>query len=91
MATVKIDLELEEDVAAFLKQGPQSAAATAREIIVFEFFRREAVSSGKAAQLLGMSRVDFLHRASDLKIPVISMSPEEWEAEKATVASWPKS
>lgn len=59
MATVKIDLELDEGLAAFLNQGPRSVEAAAREIIVFEFFRRGAVSSGKAAELLGMSRVDF--------------------------------
>jgi predicted HTH domain antitoxin len=85
MRTVVLDDEL-----AALLEGEQDLEHATRETLLMELFRRGKVSSGKAAELLKIPRVDFLHRASDLKIPVISMSPEEWEAEKATIDAWLK-
>jgi predicted HTH domain antitoxin len=80
MRTVVLDDEL-----AALIEAEQDLQNAARETLVMDLFRRDKISSGKAAELLKLSRVDFLHRASDLKIPVISLSPEEWAAEKAAV------
>ena len=83
MRTVELDDELAE-----LVEQEQDLARATRETLVMDLFRRERISSGKAAQLLNMSRIDFLHRASDLEIPVISMTPEEWETEKAMMDAW---
>jgi predicted HTH domain antitoxin len=77
-------VELEDDLAAIVEQEQDLEHAT-REALVMDLFRRDKISSGKAAQLLKLTRVDFLHRASELEIPVISMSPNEWETEKATM------
>jgi predicted HTH domain antitoxin len=86
MRTVVLDDEL-----AALIEAEQDLQNATRETLVMDLFRRGKISSGKAAELLKLSRVDFLHRASDLKIPVISLSPEEWEAEKATMDAWLRS
>ena len=83
MRTVEVDDEL-----ADLVEQERDLERATRETLVMDQFHRERISSGKAAQLLNMSRMDFLHRASDLKIPVISMTPEEWETEKATTDAW---
>ena len=52
-------------------------------MIVLELYRRGTISSGKAAELLDMPRLDFIRHASHLGIPHIDMTPDEWEAEKA--------
>ncbi|MEW6752824.1 MAG: UPF0175 family protein [Candidatus Latescibacterota bacterium] len=83
-------LELDDELATLLEQE-QDLEHAARETLVMDLFRRGKISSGKAAAFLRVSRVDFLHRASDLGIPVISMTPEEWETEKATADAWLKS
>jgi len=54
---------------------------------VLELYRRGIVSSGKAAELLGMQRFDFVRYADKLGIPFFRMSKEEWEAEKAAADS----
>lgn len=59
MSTISIDLE--EDLVALLHQSNQPVARAVREFIVLELYRRGAISSGKAAQLLGMSRVEVLY------------------------------
>ena len=43
-----------------------------------------ASSSGKAAELLGVPRLDFIRHASGLGIPLFEMTPDEWEAEKGS-------
>jgi predicted HTH domain antitoxin len=89
MSTVKIDLE--EGLAALLPQTNQTIQEAAREMIVLELYRRGTISSGKAAEVLGMPRLDFIRHASHLGIPYIDMTPDEWEAEKAVVDAWPRS
>jgi predicted HTH domain antitoxin len=89
MSTTKIDLD--EDLAALLQQTNQTVENAAREMIVLELYRRGTISSGKAAELLGMPRLGFIQHASRLGIPAIDMTSDEWEAEKATLDEWPAS
>jgi hypothetical protein len=39
------------------------------------------LSSGKAAELLGMNRVAFIHYTGRLGIPFFRMTGDEWEEE----------
>ena len=65
MSTVKIDLE--EGLAALLHQPNQTVQETAREMIVLELYRRGSISSGRAAELLAIPRLDFIRHASRLE------------------------
>ena len=89
MSTVRVDLD--EAVATLLHQTNQPVQEAAQEMILLELYRRGAISSGKAAELLGMPRLDFIRYASHLGIPFIDMTADEWEAEKATLEAWPRS
>lgn len=80
MSTVSIDLE--EDLVALLRQSNQSVERAVRELIVLELYRRGTISSGKAALVLGMSRVEFIQYASRLGIPFFAMTGAEWQAER---------
>jgi len=79
MSSVKI--EIEESLAALLHQTNQPVQQAGREMIILELYRRGTISSGKAAELLGMERLDFIKHASDLGIPFIDMTEDEWAAE----------
>ena len=83
MSSVKI--EIEEPLAALLHQTNQPVQQAGREMIVLELYRRGTISSGKAAELLGMPRIDFVKHASRLGIPFFDMTDAEWEAEKAAL------
>jgi hypothetical protein len=63
-------------------QSNQPVERTARELIVLEIYRRGAISGGKAAPLLGMSRVEFIRYASGLGIPYFTMTDDEWKSER---------
>ncbi len=64
-----VTLELDQDLIAILQQQHQPIGEAAREMIVFELYRRGSLSSGKAAQLLNLTRYEFIQRASELGIP----------------------
>jgi predicted HTH domain antitoxin len=84
MSSAKIAIE--EPLAAILHQTNQPVQQAGREMIVVELYRRGTISSGKAAESLGMERIDFIRHASRLGIPYIDMTEDEWAAEKAASA-----
>ncbi len=86
MSPIRIDLD--EELAALLHDTNQPVQDAAREMIVLELCRRGSISSGKAAELLGMPRLDFIRHASRLGIAHIDMTPDEWETEKGTLDGW---
>jgi predicted HTH domain antitoxin len=78
-----IHLEIGEELSGLLENLGQPIEKTAREMIVFELYRRNLISSGKAAELLEVGKLDFIRRASDLGIPFFDLSDDEWRAEVA--------
>lgn len=74
-------LEIGEDLGALLEKLGQPVEQAARKIIVMELYRRNLISSAKAGMLLGMPRLDFIQRASELGIPYFRFTEDEWQAE----------
>ena len=60
----------------------------AEELMVLELYRRRQISSGKAAELLGMDRVAFIQYASRLGVAFFDMSEQELAAEIETINKW---
>lgn len=54
------------------------------EWLVLSLYTQEKISSGKAASLLGIRRVDFLDLLHRYGIAYIDLSPEELDAELET-------
>jgi predicted HTH domain antitoxin len=85
MRTVALDDEL-----AALIEGEKPLDEATREALVLDLFRRRKVSTGKACELLGLDREDFVHRAAELGIPVYLTTEKEWEADMAALElRWP--
>ncbi len=52
-----------------------------KEYLVLELYRRREISSGKAAELLGMQKFEFIRYASRVGIPYLDMDRQELENE----------
>jgi predicted HTH domain antitoxin len=76
-------LELGEELGGLLATLGQPVEETAREMIVLELYPRSLISSGKAAAILGIDRLDFIKRAAELGIPYLRFTEDEWQAEVA--------
>jgi predicted HTH domain antitoxin len=76
-----VQIELDQDLVAVLEELHRPVQEAARELIVLELYRRGEISSGKAAQLLGLDREDFIRQASAQGIPYFQLSGGELRRE----------
>jgi predicted HTH domain antitoxin len=68
-----------------------SAQAAGDEILrafVLSLYRRDRISSGKAARLLGIHRLTFIRLLAEENIPYLDYTPEELEEEIKVVREW---
>ena len=79
MGTVQV--ELDQDLVALLEELHRPVKQAARELIVLELYRQGELSSGKAAQLMGVERDDFIRHASAQGIPYFQLRGEELRRE----------
>jgi len=52
-----------------------------RLMAALKMFELGQISSGKAAELVGMSRVDFFHTCFRYRVPIVNWRPEDIEKE----------
>ena len=76
-----VQVEIGQDLIDLLEELHRPVREAARELIVLELYRQGEVSSGKAAELLGMQRADFIRYASERGIPYLQLSEEELRRE----------
>lgn len=76
--TIEVDQELVD-----LLHNVGNPQDKLKEYLVLEMYRRREVSSGKAAELLGMERFEFIRYASRLGVPFLDMDEEEVQNEIA--------
>ena len=79
MSTVQ--LELGEELLELLKSLDRPVQQSARELIILELYRQGRISAGKACELLGLSRPDFLQLAARAGVPYFEMTDPEWNDE----------
>ena len=77
-----VSVTLDAGLTTLLQSLNQPLDKAARELMVLELYRRGTISSGKAAELMEMSRWEFVRYASRLGIAFFDMSEEEWENER---------
>ncbi len=83
----RVNVELDDAVAEMLALLEQPLEQAAREVIALELYRRGLISSGKAGDLLGMDRVEFIRYAGRLGIPFFRQSEADLDAEVARLHS----
>ena len=62
-------------------EKPEELEAQIRLMAALKMFELGKLSVGKAAELAGLSKVEFLEMCGRYKVPVFNYSPEELEAE----------
>lgn len=73
--------EFDQDLVELLEELHRPAKQAVRELIVLELYRQGEISSGKAAQLLGLGRQQFIRQASAHGIPYFQLQGEELRRE----------
>jgi predicted HTH domain antitoxin len=80
-----VRVQLDQDLVELLEELQRPAKQAARELIVLELYRQGEVSSGRAAQLLGKEREEFIRYASEKGIPYFQLDSDELRRELDTL------
>ena len=72
-----VQIELPDEVLITLKETPEELAKEIKMLAAVKFYQMGKLSSGRAAELAGVSRVSFLQSLSQYKVPIFELTPEE--------------
>jgi len=77
MNTVRVELKLPKSLLGALDVSESEVEFRVRQLIALELFREGRISSGKAAELLNISKLDFVGLLGQHGIPYFTETPEE--------------
>jgi predicted HTH domain antitoxin len=83
MSALKVEVELPRDLLAALNIPESDLGRRVREWVVLELFQEGQISSGKAAEILGFSKVHFLDLLDQRNLPYHDASLQDLERELA--------
>jgi predicted HTH domain antitoxin len=78
---VSLQLDLPDSVLLATGQSRDEFSREAKFLLALKLFELGRLSSGRAAELCELPRVEFLFRASSMKVPVADLDREELERE----------
>ena len=73
----RIILEIPEEVLISLKETPLELSRDIRMLAAVKYYQMGKLSSGRAAQLAGVSRISFLQALSLYGVSIFDLTPEE--------------
>ena len=85
--TLTIPITLSGEFISLLGTQPQATAAV-KEYVILGLFQEDRISGGKAAELLGLTRLGFISLLTRKGIPYFRLSLDEWAQEAATIQQW---
>jgi len=83
MATVTV--EVPDDAFAALRRSPKEFAQEMRIAAAIQWYHQGLISQGRAAEIAGLSRADFLDALFRAKVPACQVTVEELKEE---LESW---
>ncbi len=81
MDTLSVVLELPRDLVGAIDVPQVQLGDHLQELIALELFREGRISSGKGAEWLGISKIEFIQLLAQHGIAYFTESPEELAAE----------
>jgi len=90
MDTIVLEVPLPKELVSILGFAQAQTVQTIQEFLMIGLYREGQISSGKAAELLGMTKREFIRLLARKGIPYFDYSPEELAEEFETVEAWRK-
>jgi predicted HTH domain antitoxin len=75
--TLQLTINYPENLPDFLQKNREEFEREATWAMVVKLFEMKRISSGMAANLLGVDRVNFLLRLTDFGVAMINLTEEE--------------
>lgn len=78
---VKVEVEFPEDLLMLLRKSKVEMGEQIRKMVALQLFKDHMLSSGKAAEVAGVSISDFMDFTREHKVPWVEYTQEELERE----------
>jgi predicted HTH domain antitoxin len=92
METVKVEVDIPKDTYSTMKvmgfSTKEMIAQELKEAAAVDLFKKKIFSLSKAAQLAGMSQVDFRGLLRKNQIPAFEYTEEQWEQDKKSIGKY---
>lgn len=85
LKTVKMELEIPESLKNFLDVNSTEKPEKMNAMLVYPYIQDGTISYGRAAELIGMHKLDLISLYGDMGIDYIEMDESEFEDELNTV------
>jgi predicted HTH domain antitoxin len=73
----KMEIEYPDTLPDLLQESPEEFKREAKMAMAVKLFELKRISSGMAAEIVGMERVSFLLELRNYGVEMINMEPEE--------------
>lgn len=81
----EISLELSDEVLSSSVDEPETLSRAILTAAAIKLYQSRKLSSGKAAKLAGVSRIEFFDKLGKANVALYDPSPEEFSAELKTL------
>ena len=85
MDTITLRVPMPKETFLTLGLSEREAVEAMKKSFIIELYRKDKISSGKAAELLGVRKLDFIRLLAEEGIPFFDYTDEELEEEFRTV------
>ena len=86
MVMTSIEIEIPETVKEYVISGTTERSRSA--LLIYPSIVQGGISYGRAAELLGLHKLDLIELYGSLGIPYFDMTDEEFEEELKTIEGW---
>ena len=80
-------LDFPRDMAPFLETDDQEQVFRRNAMILYPFIQNLTISHGRAAEILGVHKLDLIDFYDSMGLPYLNQSVEDLEAEMADIRS----
>ncbi len=85
MTMTKVEIDVPEEIVPFTVLEDKDAQITRNAMLVYPYIKNGVMSHGKAAEILGLYKIDLIALYSKLSMPYFDETEEEFEEDLETL------
>jgi hypothetical protein len=85
MTMTEVSISVPQMMAEYTVSDDEKTNLTRNAMILFPYIQNDTISHGKAAQILGIHKMDLIALYSNLGLPYLDQTSDELESDVATL------
>ncbi len=81
-----VSIEMPDEMIAYAKPSDKEEQLKINAMILFPYIQQGTISHGRAAEILGIFKIDLIKLYGKMGLPYIEMSDDEIEEELSTIS-----